>query len=220
MIDKSITPEDLFFIEIIYVIDKIIKDSLISFNHCNIVLTGGFTAKRLYKLWSEISSPLHSNYSNVRFYFGDERCVNPTSIDSNYKMVIDSLFSGNVPKGNLYRMEAERLDIEAAALEYANIIPERIDLLILSVGNDGHIASLFPYSPALDLKNSLVVPITCNKLPANRLTITPVVINRARYILVMAFGKDKVNVYLNAKKFPDRIHEIPARLVLNGNWFF
>jgi 6-phosphogluconolactonase len=93
-------------------------------------------------------------------------------------------------------------------------------LLILSVGNDGHIASLFPYSPALDLKNSLVVPITCNKLPANRLTITPVVINRARYILVMAYGKDKVNVYLNAKKFPDRIHEIPARLVLNGNWFF
>ena len=81
----------------------------------------------------------------MSFYFGDERCVPPDHDESNYGMEMQTLFSHGVPiECSVFRMEADAIDIEAAAQRYADLLPDSIDVILLGVGEDGHIASLFP----------------------------------------------------------------------------
>ena len=143
---------------------------------CHVMLTGGKTAERLYEHCSKkLALPL----KGVRFTFGDERCVPPDHAESNYALVMRTLLVKGMPSGcSIVRMEAENPDREAAAKAYEKLIPETIDILLLGMGADGHIASLFPHSPALCLEERSVVPITGPKPPHERLTITPRVIAR------------------------------------------
>jgi 6-phosphogluconolactonase len=105
----------------------------------------------------------------VRFYFGDERCVSPDHPESNYGMAMRTLFKQGVPKGcSVFRMEADGSDREAAALQYSEMLPDKIDLLLLGVGEDGHIASLFPGSEALQEVARCVMPIIGPKAPNER----------------------------------------------------
>ena len=77
--------------------------------------------------------------------FGDERCVPPDHDESNYGMAMQTLFSHGVPiECSVFRMEADAIDIEAAEQRYADLLPDSIDVILLGVGEDGHIASLFP----------------------------------------------------------------------------
>jgi 6-phosphogluconolactonase len=117
-------------------------------------------------------------------------------------------------------MEADSLNLEDAADNYGRLLPMNIDLLLLSVGEDGHIASLFPHSPALHELQRSVVPVVGPKAPFSRLTITPRVIESARNIIVLAEGVEKRKVYEMALEAPEDIDSIPARLALNGIWVF
>jgi len=132
-------------------------------------------------------------WSKVQFTFGDERCVPPDHEDSNYRLAHQSLFApAGVPEGNVFRMRGE-IDPETAAREYeaklaavsARLGEKRYahDLLLLGLGEDGHIASLFPGIPALDESERLVVPVIGPKPPPQRLTMTYPLINAARHIL-------------------------------------
>ena len=88
--------------------------------------------------------------TGVSFYFGDERCVTPDHAESNYGMAMKTLFPQSVPTGcAVFRMEADTADQEAATQRYAYLLPDLIDVLLLGVGEDGHIASLFPNNAAL-----------------------------------------------------------------------
>jgi 6-phosphogluconolactonase len=157
----------------------------------------------------------------VQFYFGDERCVPPDHHASNYGMAMGTLFPNGMPKGvQSHRMEADGADVEAAANRYAALLPETIDVLLLSVGEDGHIASLFPHGAALRETVRRVVPVTGPKPPFQRLTITSPVIQSARHVFVMALGEQKRAVYEEALRDPEDIDSIPARLVLNRTWIF
>ena len=109
---------------------------------CSMMLTGGNTAKQLYQHWT-VSKPW--NHSKIIYYFGDERCVPPDHQDSNYGMVKRSLFPKGIPKGcKVIRMEGELSEREAVARKYEQMLPESIDILLLSVGSDGRVASLLP----------------------------------------------------------------------------
>jgi len=120
------------------------------------MLTGGYTAKQLYQHWA-VSKPW--NHSKIVYFFGDKRCVPPDHQDSNYGMVKRSLFPKGTPIGcKVIRMEGELSEREAPARNYEQMLPESIDILLLSVGSDGHIASLFPRSNALNEKTKSVVP--------------------------------------------------------------
>lgn len=143
---------------------------------CHVMLTGGRSAAELYRTWA-VSSKHHLNLNGVQFYFGDERCMLPDYTQSNYGMAMRTLFPDGKPGGvHLDRIEADSSDEEAAADRYAALLPEVIDVLLLSMGEDGHIASLFPYSVALRETRRRVVPVTGPKPPFQRLTITPPVI--------------------------------------------
>ncbi len=134
-------------------------------------------------------------WSKVQFTFGDERCVPPDDADSNYRTARESLFDpAGIAEGNVFRMRGEG-DPSSAATEYeaklhavATRCGEALythDLLLLGLGEDGHIASLFPGSPALAETTRYILPVIGPKPPPQRLSMTLPLINAARHILLL-----------------------------------
>jgi len=182
---------------------------------CNIMLTGGRSAKRLYARWANAKLP----FDQMNFYFGDERCVPPDDPDSNYGMAMAALFNSSVPRGcKVYRMYAEDCNLERAAKAYEEVLPETVDVLLLGLGTDGHIASIFPRGTALAAGERRVVRSVAPSSPFDRLTITPKVIAEAGEIFVLATGAEKGRVLAAAATLPYDIAELPARLALRGTW--
>jgi 6-phosphogluconolactonase len=115
-------------------------------------------------------------------------------------------------------MEGDRSDLEAAARDYEAKLPHAIDVLLLGLGDDGHIASLFPDSPVFSEPDRLVVPVTGSTAPHDRLTITPPVVTSANRIFLLAPGKEKGRVLAEALRAPDDIRSFPVLLTLRGTW--
>jgi 6-phosphogluconolactonase len=184
---------------------------------CSLALAGGRTPEPVYRSLAAESS---IDWKRVEVFFGDERAVPPDHPESNYRMVRLALLS-RVPllPGQIHRMEAERPDREAAAREYERSLPPRLDVLLLGMGSDGHTASLFPGSAALDEQQRLVLPVTGAKAPAERLTITPPVIEAARKVAVIAAGEDKAAMVARAIEGPLAPKAVPVQLARRGFWF-
>jgi 6-phosphogluconolactonase len=184
---------------------------------CALCLAGGRTPAPVYRALASASS---IDWSRVDVFFGDERAVPPDHPDSNYLMVNRVLLSRvPVPAGQVHRMEAERSDREAAAREYERSLPPQLDVLVLGMGPDGHTASLFPGSAALDERQRLVMPVIGAKPPPERLTITPPVIAAARRVAVMATGQDKAAMVARAIEGPLAPKDVPVQLARRGSWF-
>ena len=211
-------PEQLWAKEAAFLIQEEAKNVLQNSECCNIFLTGGTAAEILYNKWSEI--PDFKKTRNLVFYFGDERCVSPDDIDSNYRMTIKSLFKYGFPlNSKIYRMKGESSNTTFAAREYELLIPEKIDILLLGIGLDGHIASIFPDSENFFKGcSNLVLPVETNKFPEKRLTITPTVLNRAKRTYILAFGYDKYSVLNNIRNNKPISKKYPVRLVSDSIW--
>jgi 6-phosphogluconolactonase len=134
-------------------------------------------------------------WTKVQLTFGDERCVPPEHDDSNFRVAKESLIDpAGIPAGNVFRMRGE-IDPETAAEEYeaklaavaARLGEARYmhDLLLLGLGEDGHIASLFPGSVALTETARNVLPVIGPKPPPQRITMTYPLINASRNILFL-----------------------------------
>ena len=192
--------------------DQCPKDSL---KNKSVLLTGGRAAKEIYAIWNR-EYPLNA-LSGINFYFGDERCVPSSSIDSNYGMINSILFSNGVPLGcNVFPMNLEFESLDIAAKSYADLLPQKVDLVILSAGEDGHIASLFPGSKAV-LEEYLSVLCVTDPNGKNRLTITPKVIRNASEVVVIAHGASK-QYLLREAKMTDSAIKFPASLVRDATW--
>jgi 6-phosphogluconolactonase len=184
---------------------------------CSVVLTGGRSAKQLYAAWAAL--PGFASLRQVSFYFGDERCVPAGDPESNYGMAMQILFQRGLPTGcSVSRMEVEGADREDEARRYEALLPAAVDVLLLSVGEDGHIASLFPNSAALQEKKRRIISITGPKPPFDRLTITPPVIANAQSVFVLAVGEAKAAVLRSALNMPADFARLPARLALKATW--
>jgi 6-phosphogluconolactonase len=184
---------------------------------CALGLAGGRTPNPVYQ---ELASQSSVDWQHVDVFFGDERAVPPDHPDSNYRTVHLALLSRvPIPPRQVHRMEAERSDREAAAREYERLLPPRLDVLLLGMGPDGHTASLFPGSAALDERHRLVVSVVGPKPPAERLTITPPVIEAARKVAVIATGDEKAAMAARAIEGPFAPKAVPAQLARRGVWF-
>jgi 6-phosphogluconolactonase len=184
---------------------------------CALGLAGGRTPEPVYR---ELATGSSIDWTRVDVFFGDERAVPPDHPDSNYLMVQLALLSRvPLPAGQVHRMEAERPDREAAAREYERSLPPRLDVLLLGMGPDGHTASLFPGSAALEERHRLVVPVTGTKAPVERLTITPPVIEAARKLAVIAAGEDKAAMVARAIEGPLAPQAVPVQVARRGVWF-
>ncbi len=155
-------------------------------------LTGGSTALIFLGALREAAV----SWSHVTLYWGDERAVPPDHPDSNYGLAERLLLSplgGRAP--NAVRMPADGPDLEQAAREYAERLPAVLDLLILGVGDDGHVCSLFPGHPALARDDQTVLAIHDSpKPPPRRLTLSLPFICAAGAVWIIAIGPRKLGV--------------------------
>ena len=164
-----------------------------------VALNGGSTPNRLFHLLAAEDRE-KVDWTNVHVFWGDERCVPPDDPGSSYGQAWDVLLSHvPIPGANIHRIKGE-LNPASAAEDYAVVLKEvaapplgwpRFDLVYLGMGEDGHTASLFPGSPVDVSGPTLPVTAQYQDRPANRVTLTPVVFNRARMIVFMATGEKK-----------------------------
>lgn len=165
-------------------------------------LAGGNTPKPVYAEFARIGS--HLRWDHVQITFGDERCVPPDHADSNYRMARESLLEAvPIPEGNVFRIAgeiapetaAQNLEARLAAIASRFNEPRYAhDLILLGLGEDGHTASLFPGSPALDETERNVIPATGPKPPPQRITFTFPLLNAAREIAFLVKDPSKEQV--------------------------
>jgi 6-phosphogluconolactonase len=200
-----------------HVIQNAINCLLLTQDRCSVMLTGGKSARLLYQAWSENKD--FKQLNNVDFYFSDERSVLPLDSESNYGMVMENLFKYKIP-GNcsIYRMEAENLSHKDAINKYESILPDRIDILLLSLGDDGHIASLFAIDATLKHSNRMVTSVMAPIPPKRRLSITPKLIQSARQIYILAIGPIKRRVYNEIVNENPKPSDTPGVLAFGGIW--
>jgi 6-phosphogluconolactonase len=197
-------------------IAEALKKAIYAGSAASLALAGGTTPRAAYEALAKIPG---IDWSKVSVYFGDERAVPPTHPDSNFSMAKAALFDRvAVPARNIHRMLAEDPDQEAAARAYEALLPARISVLVLGIGEDGHTASLFPGSPALNERTRRVVPVIGPKPPPQRLTITPPVIEAAGLCIVLANGAGKAEPVRRALEDPLDIQLTPSALARNGAW--
>jgi 6-phosphogluconolactonase len=182
----------------------------------SVALAGGTTPRAAYEALAKIPG---IDWDRVDVYFGDERAVPPNDPDSNYQMAQAALFS-RVPllPANIHRIHGEQPDQDAAARAYEAILPERISIVILGIGDDGHTASLFPGSPALNERSRRVLPVVGPKPPPRRLSVTPPVIESAGLCIVLATGAGKADAVARALRGPLDIMSTPSGLARGGLW--
>ena len=180
----------------------------------SVLLTGGRSARDLYKRWFESTAFVH--YKNTKLYFGDERCVPKNSKDSNYNMVRKLLPSSF--QDHIERIRGENVNLLSESIRYSKLLPNILDLVLLSVGEDGHIASIFPCSSALKSKKKVAYVENSPKKPKKRITVTPLVLERAKHVIVMASNKEKGKVLARALHNPEKIDELPVRLTIGRTW--
>ena len=182
----------------------------------SLALAGGTTPRAAYEALAQLPG---IDWARVSVYFGDERAVPPDHPDSNFLMAETALFSRvALSPANIHRIRGEDKDQDAAARAYESLLPERISVMVLGIGEDGHTASLFPGSPALKERTRKVLPVIGPKPPPQRLSITPPVIESAEFCLVLATGAGKADAVRRALREPLDIEHTPSGLARGGLW--
>jgi len=179
-------------------------EHFVSLQPKSVALSGGSTPRVLYELLADPSEPFRAQiaWDETHFFFTDERHVPPDHPDSNYRMVNEALFS-RVPvhPGNIHRIPAERSDANDAAQAYESDLRRSLgagipsfDVILLGLGEDGHTASLFPHSSALNETERLVVAPYVEKLKACRITMTLPVLNNGKSVVFLVTGESKAEI--------------------------
>ena len=183
-----------------------------------VALAGGSTPKMTYEILArEYGGPEDLDWSKVHAFFGDERTVPPDHEDSNYRMAREALLS-HVPVGSVHRMRGEMEPREAAALYEEELEeffggPPVLDLVLLGIGEDGHTASLFPDTPALDARDRWAVENPVEKLNTTRLTLTVPAVDAARKVAFLVAGEGKAEALEEILEGDANPHKYPAKLV-------
>jgi len=188
-------------------------------------LAGGSTPRRAYELLGTDAFKSRVDWSGVHLFFGDERMVPPDSLESNYRMVNEALLSRvAIPGENVNRIPGE-VEPSASAESYeaelksffGNVNWPRFDLVLLGMGNDGHTASLFPASDALQEKTKWVVATTQPQTKQDRITLTLPVLNHAARIAFLVTGKEKAATLARVLRGVVASRELPAQAITPVN---
>ena len=197
------------------------NDAVRRTNRFTVALAGGSTPERLYRLLASDAYRDAVPWASVYVFFGDERCVPPDDPESNYRMARQSLLD-HVPvlSEQVFRMEGER-DPQSAAMKYDAVVgdvfgltPGRVpqfDLILLGMGPDGHTASLFPHTDALQVVERLVAANFVPKFDSWRLTLTYPVLDAAMQVLFLVGGAEKADAVQHVIEGPFEPVEYPAQ---------
>lgn len=197
-------------------------DAICTHGEFTFCLTGGSSPVRTYDL---LATRFHHSidWSEVQFFWGDERCVPPDDPASNFGMANRTMLSklGLRPE-QVHRMRGEDPPEEGAQAYEEELkaffkltggeLP-RLNLVLLGLGENVHIASLFPHNPALHEKNRLTVAVEVNAAQRNRLSLTAPVINNAAYVIFLVVSAKKAQAVKDALEGPHDPDKFPAQLV-------
>lgn len=199
----------------------IVNDAVARTNRCTVALAGGSTPERLYRL---LASAMYRDailWPSLFVFFGDERCVPPDDRESNYRMAREAMLD-HVPvlPEQVFRIEGER-DPQSAAMSYDatlgdvfGLTPGRVphfDLILLGMGPDGHTASLFPQTDALQVIERLATANYVPKFDSWRLTLTYPVLDAAMQVLFLVGGAEKADAVQHVIEGPFDPAEYPAQ---------
>lgn len=207
-------------------IAALIEGSIRARSSATVCLAGGRTPAGLYDLLADDRHPWRHriDWTRVHLFWGDERHVPPDHPDSNFGMAYRTLVSRvPIPLAQVYRIEGEREDARDAATEYeatlrngliaAGRTDQSFDVALLGIGQDGHIASIFPGSPTIDERSRRVAAAWVPHLQAWRITLTPPALLNSRHIVVLASGEEKAGAVRAALVLPEDPSRWPAQLL-------
>lgn len=169
----------------------------------SVALSGGRITQRFFASLLEQTKSRQVSFAPVHFFWADERCVPPTDAESNFKIANDSLFEPlDIPKDQIHRLRGEEVPETGAKLaevEMRGVLAVNpagqpvLDLVFLGLGEDGHVASLFPGEPETCVADKAVYRAVHNspKPPPDRITIGYQTIAAARQVWMLASGKGK-----------------------------
>jgi 6-phosphogluconolactonase len=192
-----------------------------------VALAGGSTPKTLYRLLASDEFKDKIDWTRVRFFFGDERNVLPNDAESNFRMAYENLFEPlKIPEINISRWQTELKDASLIAEAYEKTLSRffktnlpHFDLILLGMGDDGHTASLFPFTEALNETEKVAVANPVEKLDTIRLTLTFPAINNARNVIFLVKGADKAETLRQVLQGEFQPGKYPSQNVkpINGN---
>ena len=182
-------------------------------------LSGAAAAGDVYEAWAVLGNERRFHWSDLEFFFVDETTAPPQHEDSHCRLVTECLLDHlRSPLPKVFRMETDDRDLWDASERYAQLLPARLDLVVLTVGEDGHVASLFPGDPVLTEEHAAVVTVQAPIEPTLRMTITPPIIGAALEKLVLARGAASAAVVRRVLEEPQDASSLPACLGLDGTW--
>jgi 6-phosphogluconolactonase len=196
----------------------------------SIALSGGSTPKSLYELLATPAYAGRINWQQVHVFWGDERCVPPDHVDSCYRMARESLLDHvPIPPDSIKRMLGERPPNEAAD-QYELVLQTffgqqspRFDLILLGMGDDGHTASLFPGTKALDEQTRWVIENYVEVKQMWRVTMTKTAINAAANVMFLVSGNSKAERLHEVIQGAYTPYQLPSQLIQPENgklmWF-
>lgn len=196
----------------------------------NFVLTGGNSPKALYQLFATTYKD-QIDWTKVYFFFGDERNVMPDHESYNGLMAKNAILDPlQIPEDQIFYVDT-RLAPEKAAIEYNKSIVKHFkgadlafDLILLGMGDDAHTASLFPETDILANKNVEIDSVFVEKLSTYRISFTAPLINKAKNVAFLVFGKSKAQAVKQVIESPKKdTRQYPAQLInpIDGGvtWF-
>ena len=216
------TPQELFAAAAEEVV-RAANEAVAQRGRFTIALAGGSTPKSLYNLLAT-NARTALPWDRMFFFWGDERHVPPTDPDSNYRMADETMLSKiPVAAANVFRMKTENPDAAAVAEDYEQTLrkffqvePGQVptfDLILLGMGPDGHTASLFPHTAALQEKSRLVLANWVEKMKTYRITLTLPVLNAGGCVIFLVSGTDKATALHAVLEEDVPGEQYPAKLV-------
>jgi len=195
-----------------------------------IALTGGSIAEAVHRELARLTPSSEVDWSRVVVWWGDERYVAPDSPDRNAGQAQAAFLSAvGTDPAKVHQMPstADAADVAAGAAAYAELLRAQgageFHIVMLGVGPDGHIASLFPGFPQLDVEDEIAVPVTDSpKPPPERISLTFGALNRAASVWFLVSGEEKAPAVARALAEGTDLHDIPAAGVSGSEetiWF-
>lgn len=221
---RKIVKESALFDEMASQFVKAAKMVLRSNERFTVALSGGKTPRNFYRKLVSEDFRDRVDWERVDFFFGDERDVSPMSERSNFRMANEFLFKPlSIKKKQVFRWQTEIIEVSEVAASYEKTIRRYfnlkkrqfpvIDLMYLGMGDDGHTASIFPFTDAVDEKERIAISNRVEKFDSYRLTLTFPTINHARRIVVAVTGADKAGALKAVLEGPKNCAKFPAQCV-------
>ena len=200
-------------------------DAIASRGQFIVALSGGSTPRDTYLRLGTEALVSRVMWSRVQVLWGDERCVPPDHVESNYRMARETLLDCvPVPAANVHRVHGEDDPATAAGVYETTLralfrtpAGARIDLVLLGLGEDGHTASLFPGNAAVHEQTRWVMAAHAAAASMWRITLMPAVINAAAEVLFLVSGGAKAGILRRVLEGPRRPEELPAQAIAPSN---